>query len=44
MSAKRLNSAILPSITGFAATAPRFPSPSTAVPFDTTATMLPLAV
>ena len=44
MSAKRLNSAILPSITGFAATAPRLPRPSTAVPFDTTATMLPFAV
>ena len=44
MSAKRLNSATLPSITGLEAIAPRLPSPRTAVPLDTTATMLPIAV
>ncbi len=44
MSAKRLNSATLPSITGFEAIAPRLPSPSTAVPLEITATMLPLVV
>ena len=44
MSAKRLNSATLPSITGFDAMAPRLPNPSTAVPLEMTATMLPLAV
>ena len=44
MSAKRLKSAALPSITGFAASAPRSPSPSTAVPFEITATKLPFEV
>ena len=34
----------LPSITGLAANAPMFPSPSTAVPLDTTATRFPRAV
>ena len=43
-SAKRLNRTALPSITGLPASAPRFPRPSTAVPFVTTATRLPLAV
>ena len=43
-SAKRLKSTALPSITGFDASAPRLPSPRIAVPFDTTATMLPLTV
>ena len=41
-SAKRLNSATLPSITGLEASAPRLPRPSTAVPLETTATKLPL--
>ena len=44
MSAKRLKSTALPSITGFEPSAPRLPSPSTAVPLLTTATRLPLAV
>ena len=44
MSAKRLNSAPLPSITGLAASAPRLPSPRIAVPLETTATRLPLLV
>ena len=44
MSAKRLNSAALPSITGFAASAPRLPSPKMAVPLVITATRLPLIV
>ena len=43
-SAKRLNSTALPSITGFEASAPRFPRPRIAVPFETTATRLPLVV
>jgi len=43
-SAKRLNSAALPSITGFDASAPRLPSPSTAVPLEMTATKFPFAV
>jgi hypothetical protein len=34
----------LPSITGFAARGPMFPRPSTAVPFETTATRFPLVV
>ena len=42
-SANRLNSTPLPSMTGLPASAPIFPRPSTAVPFDTTATRLPLA-
>jgi hypothetical protein len=42
MSAKRLNSTDLPSITGFAASAPRLPSPRMAVPLVMTATKLPL--
>ena len=44
ISANFLNRAPLPSMTGFPATAPIFPSPSTAVPFDMTATRLPFAV
>ncbi len=44
MSANRLNSAALPSITGSAAPGPRSPSPSTAVPSVTTATVLPFTV
>ena len=43
-SAKRLKSTPLPSITGLAASGPRSPRPRIAVPFDTTATMLPLDV
>ena len=43
-SAKRLNSATLPSITGLLARAPRLPRPSTAVPLLITATMLPFVV
>ena len=43
-SAKRLNSTALPSITGFDASAPRLPRPRIAVPFEMTATRLPLAV
>ena len=44
MSAKRLNSTALPSITGLAASAPRLPRPRMAVPLVMTATKLPLAV
>jgi len=44
MSANFLNRATLPSITGFEAWAPRSPRPSTAVPFEITATRLPLPV
>ena len=44
MPAKRWNSTPLPSITGFAASGPMLPRPSTAVPLDTTATRLPLPV
>ena len=44
MSANRLNSAALPSITGSAAPGPMLPSPSTAEPSVTTATELPLMV
>ena len=44
MSAKRLKSAALPSITGSAAPGPMLPSPSTAEPSVTTATELPLIV
>ncbi len=43
-SAKRLNSAAFPSMTGRAAWGPRLPSPSTAEPSVTTATVLPLVV
>ncbi len=43
-SANRLKSTALPSMTGFEAKAPRFPSPSTAVPLEMTATRLPLVV
>ena len=43
-SAKRLNRATLPSMTGLLARAPRLPRPSTAVPLLITATMLPLDV
>ena len=43
-SANLLKRAAFPSITGLDANAPRFPSPSTAVPLDTIATKLPLAV
>ncbi len=42
--AKILNSRALPSITGLPASAPMSPSPSTAVPFEITATRLPLFV
>ena len=44
MSAKRLNRTALPSITGLEASAPKLPRPSTAVPFEITATRLPFAV
>ena len=44
MSAKRLNSTALPSITGLAASAPRLPRPRIAVPLVMTATKLPLVV
>ena len=44
MSANRLNSAALPSITGIAAPGPMLPRPSTAEPSVTTATELPLIV
>ena len=44
MSAKRLNNTLLPSITGLPASGPMLPSPSTAVPLDTTATRLPRLV
>jgi hypothetical protein len=44
MSAKRLNSAALPSITGIAAPGPMLPRPRTAEPSVTTATELPLMV
>ena len=44
MSAKRLNSTALPSITGLAASAPRLPRPRMAVPLVMTATKLPLVV
>ena len=44
MSANRLNNAALPSITGSAANGPMSPSPSTAVPSVTTATVLRLMV
>ena len=43
-SPKRLNKTALPSITGFDAKAPMSPSPKTAVPFEITATVLPLSV
>jgi hypothetical protein len=43
-SAKRLNRTALPSITGFDASGPIAPKPSTAVPLETTATMFPRAV
>ena len=39
-----LNSIALPSITGIAASGPMSPSPSTALPSDTTATVLRLIV
>ena len=42
--ANSLNSIALPSMTGIAASGPMSPSPSTAVPSETTATMLPLTV
>ena len=44
ISANLLNNTPFPSITGFPAAAPISPKPSTAVPFDTTATRLPFAV
>ena len=44
MSANRLNSAALPSMTGSAAPGPMSPSPRTADPSVTTATVLPLIV
>ena len=43
-SANRLNKTALPSITGLLPNAPRLPSPSTAVPFEITATRFPLLV
>ena len=43
-SANFLKSTALPSITGLPASAPRSPSPRMAVPFEITATRLPLAV
>ena len=42
--AKRLNRTPFPSLTGLATSGPMSPSPSTAVPFDTTATRFPRAV
>ena len=44
MSENLLNKTDLPYITGFEACAPKLPRPSIAVPFDTTATILPLLV
>ena len=44
ISAKILNKTALPSMTGFEASAPIFPKPKTAVPFEITATKLPFAV
>ena len=44
MSANVLSNKPFPSITGLLANAPISPSPSTAVPFDMTATRLPLLV
>jgi hypothetical protein len=44
MLANFLNRTALPSITGFEASAPMLPRPSTAVPFEITATRLPLEV
>ena len=42
--ANSLNSIALPSITGIAASGPMSPRPRTAVPSETTATVLPLIV
>ena len=44
MPANFLKSTALPSITGLPASGPMLPSPSTAVPLDTTPTRLPRAV
>ena len=44
ISANLLNKTDLPSITGFDAIAPKLPNPSIAVPFEITATILPLDV
>ena len=44
MSANLLNNTAFPSITGFEASAPNLPKPSTAVPLEIIATMFPLAV
>ena len=44
ISAKVLSNNPLPSITGLLAIAPMLPRPSTAVPFDITATRFPFAV
>ena len=44
ISANFLNKTAFPSITGLEAKAPILPSPSTAVPFEITATILPLEV
>ena len=44
ISAKRLNKMPLPSITGLEASGPLLPNPKMAVPLETTATRLPLAV
>ena len=42
--AKRLNSRAFPSMTGLEAKGPKLPRPNIAVPFDITATRLPLMV
>jgi hypothetical protein len=44
MSANSLKSIAFPSMTGMAASGPMSPSPRTAVPSETTATVLPLIV
>ena len=44
MSANLLNKTALPSMTGFEASAPKFPNPKTAVPLEIIATIFPLAV
>ena len=44
MSANLLKRTALPSMTGFEASAPKFPSPKIADPFDITATVFPLLV
>ena len=44
MSANLLNKTAFPSITGFEARAPKFPSPKIADPLEITATVFPLLV